>query len=304
MESLQDWGIEVVLWFQRFSPALDPPFQFLTQLGDQSFLSLLVPLIYWCLDRRVGARLSVLLLFSSYSNVLAKDLAALPRPFQYDTRVQRLWEVQNGGLPSGHTQHAVVVWGYLSSQFRRRWVCLLAGLLVILIPLSRIYLGVHFPQDLLAGYLLGGTILLLHAWLDRKLSRWLGEMRLARRVVAALAVPILLAAVLPTENGIAASGGLMGMCVGLILEYAWIGFSSAGVWWKRLFRYALGMAPVGALWIGLQEGFSLVGTASQAAVCLMVPFVAYGLLGLWVSLGAPWVFVSLGLAERRTSQQG
>ena len=114
-----DWGVEVVLWFQQFSPALDLPFKSLTFLGNLEFFLILMPLIYWCLDRRMGARLLILFLISAYINSVAKVIADQPRPFHYDSRIKALVHAGGGGLPSGHTQSAVVVWGYLASQARR-----------------------------------------------------------------------------------------------------------------------------------------------------------------------------------------
>jgi len=84
-----------------------------------------------------------------------------PRPFQYDSRVKALVHAGGGGLPSGHTQSAVAVWGYLASQVRSRKLWILAGFLMIGIPVSRLYLGVHFPTDLLGGYILGALLLIL-----------------------------------------------------------------------------------------------------------------------------------------------
>jgi len=109
-----DWGIEVVLGFQQFSPALDLPFKGLTFMGNLEFFLVFMPLIYWCIDRRMGARLLVLFLISAYANAIAKVVADQPRPFQYDPRVKPLGHAAGGGLPSGHTQGTVVVWGYLA----------------------------------------------------------------------------------------------------------------------------------------------------------------------------------------------
>lgn len=81
-----DWGIEIVLWFQQFSPALDSFFKSLTFLGNQEFFLLFMPLVYWCIDRRTGARLFILLLFSAYLNAVAKVLVDQPRPFDYNPR--------------------------------------------------------------------------------------------------------------------------------------------------------------------------------------------------------------------------
>lgn len=65
MDSVLNWGIEVVLWFQQFSPALDMPFKALTFLGNEAFYLLFLPLIYWSIDRHTGAWLVILLLFSA-----------------------------------------------------------------------------------------------------------------------------------------------------------------------------------------------------------------------------------------------
>ena len=126
-DDILDWGIEVVLWFQQFSPALDLPFKSLTFLGNLEFFLILLPVIYWCLDRRLGVRLLILFLISAYINSAAKVIADQPRPFEYDSRVKALVPAGGGGLPSGHTQRAVVVWGYLASQVRRRILWILAG---------------------------------------------------------------------------------------------------------------------------------------------------------------------------------
>ena len=90
MKPFLDWGIEVVLWLQQFSPALDQPFKSLTFLGNLEFFLVFMPLIYWCIDRRMGARLLVLFLISAYANAIAKVVADQPRPFQYDPRVKPL----------------------------------------------------------------------------------------------------------------------------------------------------------------------------------------------------------------------
>jgi membrane-associated phospholipid phosphatase len=153
-EDILDWGIEVVLGFQQFSPALDLSFKSLTFLGNLEFFLLFMPLIYWCIDRRMGARLLVLFLISAYVNTIAKVMSDQPRPFQYDSRVRQLVHAGGGGLPSGHTQGAVVVWGYLASQIRSGKFWIIAGFLMIAVPISRLYLGVHFPTDLLGGYCL------------------------------------------------------------------------------------------------------------------------------------------------------
>jgi hypothetical protein len=64
------------------------------------------------------------------------------------------------GLPSGHSSGAIAVWGSIASLFRKTWVLVISCLMIILLPLSRIYQGKHFLADIFAGLLLGGLIVL------------------------------------------------------------------------------------------------------------------------------------------------
>jgi len=297
MASILDWGVEVNLWFQQFSPALDPPFKAITFMGEDVFFMLLLPLLYWCVDRRTGARLIILFLFSAYVNAVAKVLAGQPRPFHYDPRVRRLVEAGEGGLPSGHTQSAVVVWGYLACRFRRAWFWVVAGVLMVLIPLSRVYLGVHFPTDLLGGYVLGAALLLLYLWLEPRAEAWLRGRGLAWQLGAALILSALLMLWFPTgeRHGVTAGATLMGISFGLALERRWVGFETEGAWWRRVLRFALGAAVLFGLHWGLQAAFRSLEPA------LFFRFVRYLLMGLAGVLGVPWAFVTLRLAETRQS---
>ena len=165
MTNWLDWGIQVVLWCQQFSPTLDLPFAILTFLGDEKFFLPLLALLYWCVDRRMGARLGLLLVLSSCVNALAKDLFELPRPFAYDARVRQIVAASGEGFPSGHTQATVVFWGYVAALRQRAWLWGVAVFLMLFVPLSRIYVGNHFPLDLIGGYALGTVLLLLYHWL-------------------------------------------------------------------------------------------------------------------------------------------
>lgn len=248
------------------------------------------------MDKRTGERLACLFLLSACLNAAAKELIDQPRPFEYDSRVKALVRAEGGGLPSGHTQHAVVVWGTLAMRLGRPWPWAIAVLLMIGIPLSRLYLGVHFPTDLLGGYLLGALLLLLHAWLGPRVEAMMAARNLAWRLLTAIILPSLLILLLPsgTGPGLSAGAALMGMAVGLVLEHHWVGFESGGPWGKRVSRFLIGMAVSVGLWAGLKSAFLPLEPEA------LFRFIRYGLLGLWISLGAPWVFCRLGLVDKKT----
>ncbi|MBW2482328.1 MAG: phosphatase PAP2 family protein [Deltaproteobacteria bacterium] len=289
-----NWGIEVVLWFQQFSPALDIPFKVLTFLGDKEFYMLLMPMMYWCINRRVGARLFVLLLFSAYLNEIAKLLVDQPRPFNYDPRVIKFVHEDSGGLPSGHTQSAVVVWGYLAWRFKIMPLWLLAGFLVLAIPLSRIYLGAHFPTDLLGGYAIGAVVLFVFFRLDTRIWNWCTNKGIWLQLGVSMGLPVVLLLFVPPGNRglLTAVGAFMGLTTGVVLERRWVWFCSDGPWWQQVTRYLAGMVVLIGIWYGLRIGFEQLEPAGLYRV------LRYALIGLWGGLGAPWLFVKLKLAEK------
>jgi len=295
MEALLDWGVTVILRFQQFSPTLDLPFKAFTLMGEEVFFTLLIFFLYWCIDRSTGVRLAILFLLSGYVNTVVKVLADQPRPFQYESQVRKLFQASGGGLPSGHTQNTVVIWGELAFRFRKMWLWMITLLLMVLVPISRVYLGLHFPTDLVGGYLLGFSILLLYRWLEPGAAAWLKSQGLAWQLSMALALPALMILLFPSDdkNGLIAGATLMGMGAGFVLEQHFVEFQSGGIWWKQVVRFLLGAAILFALWSGLDGAFC--GLEPEP----LFRIVRYALVGLWGGFGAPLAFVILRLAETR-----
>jgi membrane-associated phospholipid phosphatase len=293
MEASLDWGTTTILWVQQFSPTLDLPFKVFTLMGEEVFFTLLVFSVYWCIDKRTGVRLAILFLLSGYINTVAKVLASQPRPFEYNSRVRKLFEADGGGLPSGHTQNTVVVWGEMAFRFRKSWLWLIALFLMLLVPISRVYLGLHFPTDLLGGYLLGFSLLLLYQWLEPGVAVWLKSKGLTWQLSISLALPALMILLFPSneKNGLIAGATLMGMGVGFVVEQHFVKFQSGGIRWKKAVRFLLGTAVAFALWQGLRSACFDLQPES------LYRFFRYGLVGLWGALGAPCIFVKLRLAN-------
>ena len=293
MKDILDWGIEVVLWFQQFSPDLDVPFKIITFFGDEGFFLLFFPTLYWCWDKKNGIRLTLLFLVSAYINFIAKSLFDQPRPYQYDSRVEPIVRSSGGGLPSGHTQGSVVLWGFLMSKYKLNWLMVLGIIMIIIVPLSRIYLGVHFPTDLLGGYIIGFGLLLLYLRIEPKVERWFSEQRLIKQILFAAILPLVFFAF---SNGdkemVSVAGALLGLSVGFVLEDEWVRFDESGVWWQKTLRFIAGVIGLGVFWLGVKIIFQ------NAAPEMVFQAIRYILVGLWGGFGAPWLFVKLKLASR------
>ena len=292
-----DSGITVIIWLQQFSPAMDPFFKALTFLGDETFFLLSLPGIYWCLNKKIGARLSVLFLSSAYINMLAKHLADLPRPFDYSPAIQPLVEAMGGGFPSGHTQGAVVFWGYLAFYYPRPFFRCLAGFLIVGIPFSRVYLGVHFPIDLVGGYLIGSVLLYGFIKGGSLFSRWKETIGFTGLLVAAGCLPALLALLFSADKtAVAAMAALAGLGIGFILEERFVGFETAWTYGRKGAGFFTGMAVFALIYLGLKEFF----TGLEPAV--LFRYIRYSLVGLWGGLGAPWLFLRLKWSDYESNR--
>jgi membrane-associated phospholipid phosphatase len=288
LRSLMPWGADVIVWVQQFSnSALDIIFKAATYLGKEQFYILALPVIYWCVDKYLGRFLSVAFLLSEYVNTFLKDAFGLPRPNDYDAQIRAPLPETSPSFPSSHSQGSLVFWGSTASLVRRWWMWVVSVLLILLISLSRIYLGVHFPQDVLGGWIIGLVILALCLWI-RHLLRGT-RFPLVVQLAIALAIPLLLFVLHPSEGAAMVTGVGFGMMPGFVLEARYVRFHAGGVWWKRIVRFVVGLIPLLALYVGLKMVFP-EGEAFR--------FLRYALVGIWAGLFAPWVFVALKLADK------
>ena len=292
MDALLQWGMDLIVAIQQIhGPALDSIFRVITLMGEEEFYLLLLPLLFWCVDVAMGARLAIVFLLSTYLNTDLKDLFQQPRPFDLDPSVQ-LFSAEGYGLPSGHSQSTVVLWGAIAAWVRKTWFWVVAVALMVLIGFSRIYLGVHFPTDVLAGWIIGVTLLGIYLLVQPGVEKRLAELSLSAQIVLSMAVPVVLLVIHPVKDTTTTTAVLAGMGVGLALMHRYVSFSARGPWGQRAARFIIGGVVVLALYLGLKIVFPGEGSA------LYVPFrfLRFWLIGLWVSLGAPWLFRRLHLA--------
>jgi membrane-associated phospholipid phosphatase len=289
MDGLIQWGLGVVQWIQTFrNPAFDGFFSTINFLGEEDFYVLFLPLIFWCLHKALGIRLGAVLLCSMYLNQFLKDLFTTPRPHQYPN-VWSPFKTAGYGIPSGHTQGATVFWGYLGTQLKTRLWWALALALPFFVGIGRMYLGDHFPQDVLAGWAIGIALVAAYALFQPRGGEWIGKQALTMQLALAIVIPLALVALHFTADTAKSTGVLLGFYVALPLEKKFVRFATRAVLWKQIVKFALGMAVLLALRFGLKAIFP-----EHALFDLL----RYSLMGAWVGIGAPWVFVLARLAGR------
>ena len=326
MNPLISFSLWFITAFQSMGAWLEAPMKFFSILGTPDFFVIFMPLIYWSIDAALGVRLGFILFAGAGLNSYFKMPMHGSRPYWVSTKVRALASEIGFGIPSGHAQIASGLWGVVAAYYRKAWGWVAALLLIIFIGLSRLYLGVHFPQDVLVGWVLGFLSLwaFLRFWEPvearvKSMAFWnqIGlsfAVSLGMVLLGILLVFLSRNFVLPAEwiaNAahagaeapapfafsmevlITSAAGLFGLCSGL----AWIaprgGFSATGPLWKRAVRFVVGLIGVLILYAGLKAIFPSGDTFSA----YIFRYIRYTFVGFWVSGGAPWVFAKLNLTE-------
>jgi membrane-associated phospholipid phosphatase len=333
MNPFLDWGVPVLLSFQGLGDWLQPIMNAFTMLGDELGYLIIMPVFLWCVDIGLGLRFGIIVLTSSAVNSIFKWTFGLPRPYWVETRVQGLINATSFGFPSGHAQSATVAWGRIAAWVKARWAYIFFGMLILLISISRWYLGVHYPTDTLGGWIIG--LLLLGAFLkfEQPVISYLGKQNTLRQAALIFAASLMIltigfsilaitqSQVIPeawesaamansTESDeafvprdpssiVTAAGALFGVGIGAVFLFQWNQFSPAGPWVQRLSRYLLGLVGMVALYSGL----SILFPTGTDLVPLVFRYLRYALVGFWGSYLAPRMFVAVGLAARPNTPQ-
>jgi membrane-associated phospholipid phosphatase len=324
METIHSLEIPIILFIQNLGEWLRYPMRTLTLLGDREFYLLIAPVLYWCIDPVVGIRFGLYFMFSGSMNFLFKYLLHTPRPFWIDTRVIPEIVEMNFGMPSGHAQNAVVVFGSLTHEGKIRLGWVWVGILAFFIGLSRIYLGVHFISDVLVGWLVGGIILWLAIRWEQPFVSWFSKQTYLVKylVVLGTSLGVLLIGLifyfinqnqtLPVvwAENISMTTGLeifespynlanlfsyCGAFLGLAGGAVWLnnrgGFTVQASIARLALRYVLGLAGILAIYIGLDILFP----DGESLVAHIFRYARYALIGSWVSAIGPFIFIKFQL---------
>jgi membrane-associated phospholipid phosphatase len=324
METIWNSGITWNIFFQNLGSWLKTPMDIFSFFGTEYFFLLLLPGLYWCVEAAIGLRVGIILLLSLSVNDALKMALHGPRPYWYSPEVIRYASETSFGVPSGHSQNSAAIWGMLATSLRKWWGWLIAILVILLIGISRMYLGVHFPHDVLLGWLIGALLLWLVLRFWKPVTAWLKKMSLGQQILAAFlaSLVIILFSLIPflwlkithwqppqtwaeyAKAAISLSGAftIAGTFFGLLAGLAWFyhqgGFCTDGPIWKRILRFVVGVIGLLVFYVGLDVLFGLIAPDVEAVLPYILRYIRYVIIGIWVSAGAPWFFIKLKLAKK------
>ena len=319
MDSLYQFGISLIHSLQTLSPALDGFMEGITFLGRIEFYLIFIPFIYWSIDRRIGVRALLLLIYTDFVAYSFKQLLHQPRPY-WISDVKALSVEPSYGIPSSHASNTLSVFGYLALQVKKNWFWWFIGIVISIIGLSRLYLGVHFPQDVVVGWLIGFTVLWGIAKWEAKVRDWLDGKSLSTQIgigfLDSLLIVLIGFIIRLILNGtpdpasyssysadartithfFTLAGAAFGMIAGYALMRQHIPFNAKGTWGKRIVRYIVGIFGVLVIYYGLDVLFAII-TPDETILGYILRYVRYATVTFWATFLAPWVFLKTKLAE-------
>jgi membrane-associated phospholipid phosphatase len=313
-------GLEWIRFIQGgASPVLTAAMKIITNLVSEFVFFGVVMILFWLAEERRAFRFGILVICSSWLNGLLKELFRQPRPFHLDSSLGMISE-SGYGFPSGHAQLVLIFLiplAYWLCRSRRvgeekgkgtikkglLWTA--AVVLVLLVSFSRLYLGVHFPQDILGGWFLGGLSLVLYFLAERYFSRESavksGSGGMFHILLEKPRYQLILAAVIallmnaPVHNNTSAAM-FFGFSAGYILIKNRFHAGGAGLF-PALLRVCIGFAGAVLLYLGLKTLFP----GADSSLYRLFRFIRYALLGFWVSGIAPWIFLKLKACACKTA---
>lgn len=271
--------INIIRYIQSFSNYFfDQFFQHITMLAEDYFFIIFIPLFLWCIDKKIGYRLGIATLISSFINTSLKEIFHISRPVgQTGIRSLRLETANGYSFPSGHSQSASSFWSSLMFYYNKTWFYFLAGLIIFLIGFSRIYLGVHYPSDVIVGIILGIIITLL----TNKVIDYYEKTYDFKPLLFIIFLIFINMFFIPVSLAYKTSGVIIGLLSGLIIESKYIKFQVTAKLWQQFIKYFLGISILFFIKTLLKEFLP----PNPINV-----FLTYLCIALWVSIGAPYFF--------------
>ena len=262
--------MDFLYWLEGIRmPVLNEFMLAITTLGEETAFLAMALIFFWCVDKKRGYLLMSVGFLGTMFNQFMKLWFRIPRPWVLDenfTILEQAREAASGySFPSGHTTSAVGTFGSIAVSSRKRWAQVLSVTVAVLVGISRMYIGVHTPADVLVGALT--SILLIVLLRNVVLSGSEKGMKVIIAVMIAVAIGLLAFVELypfpadvdvhNLESGLKNAYTMIGCMVGVAVVYTvdikYLDFQTKAVWWAQILKAALGLLLVLAVKEGLRS---------------------------------------------------
>ena len=287
-----NWEPTLMVWLQNLLGDMGAAIAaYVTMLGEETVMVAILGFIYWCYDKKFGVFVGTNLMVGLVANPMIKNIFLRYRPYMVHSEVKCLKPVHEGDLydpllqgysfPSGHTSNSSTMYFSLPVYEKKKWLVVLGILMPFLVGLSRVCLGVHYPTDVIAGWLLGAVVVALMSFLQKKIQvKW--KLYL---LITLLTIP---GCFYCTSNDYFTSLGMMlGFFAASLFEEKYVNFDNTKDIKKSVIRVVGGLVVFLLANVVLKTVFNAIAIES---LVYLLRVIRYGLL-VFVTMGVyPMMF--------------
>lgn len=249
------WEPVFMAWIQGWMNDFGVKFMsFLTLFGEEYMMVAIFAFIYFCWDKEAGVFIGTNLMVDLTLNPMVKNIFLRRRPYMDHEAVKCLKPVdkkadimdisaQGYSFPSGHSNNSATFYGSIAQALKKRWMWVVTGCMMLLIGLSRVSVGVHYPTDVLAGWAIGIVILVVMSFLQKKVEK---------KWVLYLVLIVLSASgwfYCRSNDYFNGFGMMTGFFAGVLFEHKFVRFKETRTWYRMILRVAVG----GGLFLALNS---------------------------------------------------
>ena len=297
---IYEWGLDAIRFIQQFSnPVTYSILYFFTFLGNPISYVIFLSIMYLCIDEKKAVKLAYTAAFAVSLNTFIKDLFKVPRPYVRDVSL-KTFEEDGYSTPSGHAQTSSAFWIVLAPMIKTKYKKtrnVIIGIIIFLIGLSRVFFAVHYPTDVLFGWVIGVCIALLVLFFWDKLTPSFNKLPHSFKMLC-IFLPVAFFLIFKPEHT-----SILAIMFSIPTGYLYLqnkgGFDAAsGTVIQKILRLLFGYATTAALYYVL--GFVVPEKANPNY--RLLHFAHMALCGGWFAYAVPLLCIKMKLAAGKNNE--
>ena len=259
-------------------PVLNEFMLAITKLGDETAFLVIALILFWCVDKRRGYFTLSVGFVGTILNQFMKLCFRIPRPWVLEkdfTILEQAREAASGySFPSGHTQNSVGTFGSVAYTAKNKILKIVCVIVAVLVPFSRMYVGVHTPLDVLVAAAMALVLIIaLRPVFYSKDGKYIPVLMGIMTVLAIAYLCFVELYPFPEDidahnlaSGIKNAYTLLGALIGILIVYfvdeRYLHFRTDAVWWAQIIKAVGGLALVLLVKSGLKTPLDMLLGAS------------------------------------------
>ena len=297
---IYEWGLDAIRFIQQFSNPVTYYFlYFFTFLGNPISYVVFLSIMYLCIDEKKAVKLAYTAAFAVSLNTFIKDLLKVPRPYVRDASL-KTFEEDGYSTPSGHAQTSSAFWIVLATMIKtqhKKTRNVIVGIIIFLIGLSRVFFAVHYPTDVLLGWVIGVCIALLVLFFWDKLTPAFNKLPHSFKMLC-IFLPVAFFLVFKPEHT-----SVLAIMFSIPTGYLYLqnkgGFdASSGTAVQKILRLLFGYATTGVLYYVL----GLVVPEKANPNYRLLHFAHIAFCGGWFAYAVPLLCIKMKLAAGKNNE--